>query len=255
MWLEADDGRGRNILWPVVGWNLLPLVGAGFLALFASPTSLSTPHLYLSAAWLVATVMVFGWMGAESRRRRAWEDVLWMIVVPLTLIVALKLAGEGGWARFDALLSHLSLAPQAIEATRESLFMRFISLACAGGLVAVAAHDCAYRAREAMEDFGFLEPRDFEDAPPTRAARAERARTQTKARPHPQDYAAPPPPPSPEELREASARAALGVGVGATKREILRAYKALIKRAHPDHGGSTEAAARLNTARDILLGK
>lgn len=255
MWLEADDGRGRDILWPVIGWSLLPLVVSGPLALLVSPAALSIPHLYLSAAWLVATLIVFGWMGAESRRRRAWEDVLWMIVVPLALIVALKLTGEGGWARFDALLSHLSLSPQAFEATRETLLMRFVSLACVGALIAVAAHDCAYRGREAMEDFGFLEPRDFVDAPRPRAARTERAQTRTQARPHPQDTAPPPPPPSPEELREASARAALGVRIGASKREILRAYKALIKRAHPDHGGSTEAAARLNAARDVLLGK
>ena len=49
--------------------------------------------------------------------------------------------------------------------------------------------------------------------------------------------------------------AVLGVGPAASKREIERAYRTQMKRAHPDHGGSVERAAALNAARDLLLRK
>jgi DnaJ domain len=49
------------------------------------------------------------------------------------------------------------------------------------------------------------------------------------------------------------ARAVLGVSETATKAEIRAAYTRLMRRAHPDHGGSTGLAAQLNAARDKLL--
>jgi hypothetical protein len=45
----------------------------------------------------------------------------------------------------------------------------------------------------------------------------------------------------------------LGVSVGASRRDIDRAYRQLMKRAHPDRGGSVEHAAAINQARDVLL--
>jgi hypothetical protein len=51
------------------------------------------------------------------------------------------------------------------------------------------------------------------------------------------------------------ARAVLGVDATAGRPEILAAYRRLIQRAHPDHGGSAGLAAQLNAARDRLLGK
>lgn len=53
------------------------------------------------------------------------------------------------------------------------------------------------------------------------------------------------------ELREA--RRVLGVGPSANAGEIRRAYRDQMTRAHPDRGGSHEAAARLTAARDLLL--
>jgi hypothetical protein len=64
--------------------------------------------------------------------------------------------------------------------------------------------------------------------------------------------AAPDPPQRGMNLREA--REILGVGENAGRAEIEAAYRRLIRRAHPDHGGSTGLASRLNAARDRLLG-
>jgi len=49
------------------------------------------------------------------------------------------------------------------------------------------------------------------------------------------------------------ARATLGVGPEATTVEIEAAYRRLIRRAHPDQGGTAGLAAQLNAARDRLL--
>lgn len=45
----------------------------------------------------------------------------------------------------------------------------------------------------------------------------------------------------------------LGVPVSATQPQIKAAYRKLMMVHHPDKGGSGEFAARLNTARDIML--
>ena len=45
----------------------------------------------------------------------------------------------------------------------------------------------------------------------------------------------------------------LGVTAGATAKEINAAWKRLMGRAHPDHGGTQGLASRLNAARDHLL--
>ena len=46
----------------------------------------------------------------------------------------------------------------------------------------------------------------------------------------------------------------LGLKEGATKKEILKSYHDLMKKNHPDHGGSDLITARLNKAKETLLG-
>jgi hypothetical protein len=56
-----------------------------------------------------------------------------------------------------------------------------------------------------------------------------------------------------EDPAIAEARDILGVAAGATREEIQAAYGRLIRAVHPDAGGSSGLAARLNAARDTLL--
>jgi hypothetical protein len=49
------------------------------------------------------------------------------------------------------------------------------------------------------------------------------------------------------------ARAVLGVGMGASPAEIRAAWRRAIGSVHPDRGGTADASARVNAARDLLL--
>jgi hypothetical protein len=56
------------------------------------------------------------------------------------------------------------------------------------------------------------------------------------------------------DMTRQEALATLGLQEGATDEEVRAAHRRLILRMHPDAGGSAELAARINRAKDVLLG-
>ena len=161
--------------------------------------------------------------------------MLWLVIGGLTLFLFL-----GGLRAFE----------QASVTTVKSLL---IWIAALGGLTLALLLVLTGRggiALGALTLFGPLIWNRWRAAHSTglgTGARTGRAGTNTGGREAP-------PPPRAGAMTRQEAYQVLGLAPGATEADIRAAHHRLMRTAHPDAGGSDWLAARVNMARDVLLG-
>lgn len=247
LWRAAEEGR-------------FPLVAAAAEAEHSGLAIAAKVQTFVLLALLLGVAGHFSWRGYTSEYPRGWSNGLWMGGV-LLLCLAPRVFDDFTFAGVDFAFS-FPLATIAGEEQHalamspvEPFVLRGVAGALALALSAVFFHDVGYRLRESLEDFHLVEADVRRHAEPKMARQSASA----SARAHAEEATggfgqrSGRPPPPPPQSADARARAVLGVAPSASRREIERAYRAQMKRAHPDHGGSVERAAALNAARDALL--
>lgn len=260
---------------------------AGYFPLMAAASAAGRHALSTAAGlqtFLSLTVIFFSaayaaWRGFTSSRTRRWSNGFWMAGI-IALCVAPSLfhgltpymvdywmtssaeSGGGLGGPVDDIYGVEGLNSRMLPAA--FLTERGLFGAAFAAFLVLLGHDLGYRLREAFEDFGFIEQDEsrYRRPQPRGAGAGSKAQFHRRAAPHEEAHAGggfgereAPRAWSAPLSEEARARAVLGVGASASKREIERAYRSQMKRAHPDHGGSVERAAALNAARDVLLGR
>jgi hypothetical protein len=233
-------------------------------------------------AWgLCGLAAYFAWRGYANPRPCGWGPLFWVSAVCLFFFapaalpklsmqrvdyaVTAVLGAEHGLHRpaskrrpRQAAVLPLKLDPAAVLATRAGL------AALAAAFLSLASHDAAYRLREALVEFGLLEaqpeklgPRGAADEAAGEERRGASKKETQEPRPEGEENRfgrrGRPRKAPPEGDPRTRAFALLDLPDGASRAEIEKAFRAKIKRAHPDHGGSAEQAAALNDARDLLL--
>jgi hypothetical protein len=267
LWLHlADPGELTPL--PASDQEMRRFAEAGLFPLMAAASAAERTALAAVAGLqtfggLFAMFLAFAYgarRGYANPRARGWSNALWASSV-VGLAAANSIFPGLSVQNLDYLIT--SYGTQVLKAPMSPMAILIARGGAAAALAAfflVLGHDLAYRLREALEDFGLVKREERGRRPTPRTGDA--ARSGQNRKPHraeaeaksgfgqqesPQSRSAP-------MSQEARARAVLGVGISASKREIERAYRIQIKRAHPDHGGSVERAAALNAARDVLLG-
>lgn len=247
-WQAAEEGR-------------FPLVAAAAEAQLSALAVAAKMQTFALLALLLGVAAHFCWRGFMSEHPRGWSNGLWMGGV-LFLCVAPRIFDGFTLTGVDFAFSFpfASLSDEEHQvfamSAAEPFALRGVAGAATAALSALFFHDVGYRLRESLEDFEFVEEDARRHAGPTMARQGAGA----SAQPQSADAAGGfgqrsgrPPPSPPPQSADARARAVLGVAASASRRDIERAYRAQMKRAHPDHGGSVERAAALNAARDALL--
>ncbi|HXY58923.1 MAG TPA: hypothetical protein VEH76_10110 [Methylocystis sp.] len=203
---------------------------------------------------IAALCVYFAFRGVANPRLRGWTQLYWICGLLLVFMAPTLFPGLTP-ARIDFALTFwlgrhgadAPIAPGEILLARAALAAGFAAFA------GLCAHDAGHRLREALWELGLVDAEggDFHRAAPGRGG-PRRERTKVHAEDESRNDGAAFGHRS-EVSEIAWAFAALGLRIGASRADIERAYRERMKRAHPDHGGSAQAAARLNQARDLLL--
>lgn len=254
---------------PTTDEDMRRYVEQGYFPLMAAANAAERRALATFAGFqtfggLFAMLMFFAYgcrRGYANPRPRGWSNAFWassLIGLGLTTWIFPGVSLQ----KLDYLLTSFGADGRSAQLSPVgALLERGAALAALVAFFLLLGHDIGYRLREALEDFGLVAAREVPRSASSKTGQSQRSRRRSGARgpeketPSGFGHREAPSPASAAATAEAKARLILGVGSNASKREIERAYRAQMKRAHPDHGGSVERASALNAARDVLLGR